>query len=75
MDPKPCPLCGVQPEIIFEDDCYHNISYWRLECPKHKGDIYVCGVNFGAHKLLERDDTIKEWNKRVDGETKWNSPV
>jgi len=55
---KPCPFCGMEGVIKFDDTpCYHGSTGWYfVQCAK-------CGAESGYKN--EESEAIKAWNKRV----------
>lgn len=72
---KPCPFCGVQPELILEDNLRYykglNISTcWIIKCPKCKTkkeavSLYEFTIE---EQFITKDDgrskVIESWNRR-----------
>ena len=52
---KPCPFCGSKAEIYQHGDDYD--SPWAVEC-------VACFATLWPRK--NKEDAIKEWNRRAD---------
>lgn len=57
MNPRPCPVCGRQPQFEMWDATPH-IKLWSLVC---KDGDHIC---WGDYRLT-KDDAIVEWNMTV----------
>jgi hypothetical protein len=66
--PKPCPLCGLTPEIRVHrtDDIYeHNRYQVTLQCNGGWHSVSVC--RFAETESTATHRVLKEWNQRFEG--------
>lgn len=76
---KKCPFCGGNAQftlISVGHEGYHAIWNFQVRCSKcgarvpllHKLEIGINTDGYLAHIVDERDDAIKEWNRRSESE-------
>ena len=71
VDLKPCPFCGVVPNIKWEtwDDVGENAGVYHLEAP-HRSGCFIRAMNgtnyMGQMSSFNITSLVEAWNRRAD---------
>ena len=64
MKAKPCPFCGMEPQVFMRQEGEHPRK-WEVVCLGHESPGQPCPANvFVFGETLEK--AIERWNRRAE---------